>query len=350
MASTTGGQRSGRSSKQGRGGSGGSKQRSQGGKKQQGQQQRSQEGKQRQQQKSAMEVSVAATLKRLEKQDPGLRQVLREAYGYAVFPQVGKAALVVGGAFGRGLLFEEGKPVGHVTIGQTTIGVQIGGDTFDEVVVFENEQSLERFKRGRLAFAANASAVLIKAGAAATSNFEKGVKTFVYSEGGMLLEAAIGGQKFRFKPMGEEQEQSGGDGSEESGKGGIAGRALGGITSAASATGGAMRSAVSGAAGAARGAGGLAKTAVAGAGRAAKGAATKTAGAAKKHPVAATLIGTGIATGLAIAATRAIRNRRGGSAGKGKGQSGRSSSGKSGGGSSARRSSTSNGATAGSRR
>jgi hypothetical protein len=156
----------------------------------------------------SMRKEVNATLNRLEKKDPGLKQLLQDAYGYAVFPSVGKAAVVIGGAYGKGMVFEKGKPIGYATLGQTTIGVQIGGDTFSEVVVFESKETLDRFKKGKFSFAANASAVLVKAGASATANFEKGAAAFAYSSGGMLLEAAIGGQKFKFKPLGEEEQES----------------------------------------------------------------------------------------------------------------------------------------------
>lgn len=154
-----------------------------------------------------LEREAAATLKRLQSIDPGLKQLLAEAYGYVVFPKVGKAALVIGGAYGRGAVFERGKLIGFATIGQTTIGVQIGGDTFTELLVFENKEALERFKHGRLTFAASASAVLVKAGAAATADYEKGVSAFAYADGGMLLEAAIGGQKLRFKPVSPDDKQ-----------------------------------------------------------------------------------------------------------------------------------------------
>src|SRR5436309_2104135 len=82
-----------------------------------------------------LDKQVAATLKRLQTRDPGLKQLLRDAFGYAVFPSVGKAALVIGGAYGRGQVFQRGKLVGYATIGQTTIGVQIGGDTFSEIIL-----------------------------------------------------------------------------------------------------------------------------------------------------------------------------------------------------------------------
>jgi lipid-binding SYLF domain-containing protein len=157
--------------------------------------------------KPSIHEEVIGTLEHLEAEDPGLKQVLKKAYGYAIFPSVGKAALVLGGAYGRGEVYERGKLIGYATIAQTTIGVQIGGDTFSEVIAFESKQSLDRFKNGRFAFAANASAVLIKAGAGGSANYEKGVKVFAYAEGGMLLEAAIGGQRFKFKPMDEQASQ-----------------------------------------------------------------------------------------------------------------------------------------------
>lgn len=158
-------------------------------------------------QNSSIVDQVNATLKRLEEKDPGLKQMLKKSYGYAVFPSVGKASLVVGGAYGKGAVFEKGKMIGYATMGQTTIGVQVGGDTFSEVIAFENKEALERFKKGKVHFAANASAVLVKAGASGTSDYEKGVMARAYSRGGLLLELAVGGQKFKFKPKGDEQEQ-----------------------------------------------------------------------------------------------------------------------------------------------
>jgi lipid-binding SYLF domain-containing protein len=143
---------------------------------------------------------VQAVLKRLQAEDPGLKELLEKAHAYAVFPSVGKAAAVIGGAFGKGEVFERGSLIGYAGLAQLTLGVQVGGDTFSEIIAFENKQALGRFKEGRWTFAANASAVLVKAGAAASVNYEKGAAVFVYSEGGMLLEAAIGTQKFFFRP------------------------------------------------------------------------------------------------------------------------------------------------------
>jgi lipid-binding SYLF domain-containing protein len=143
---------------------------------------------------------VQATVKRMAAEDPGLGRLLERAYGYAVFPSVGKAGAVVGGAFGKGEVFEKGRLVGYAGLVQVTVGVQIGGDTFSQIIAFESKEALDRFKRGRTAFAANASAVLVKAGAAKSARFEAGATVFISTEGGMMLEAAIGAQKFVFKP------------------------------------------------------------------------------------------------------------------------------------------------------
>lgn len=147
-----------------------------------------------------LDRDVRATVRRLAAHDRGLAERIKSAYGYAVFPSVGKAAAVVGGAFGKGEVFQEGELVGYAAVAQLTIGVQIGGDTFSELILFENEPTLNRFKQGKVSFAAGASAVLLKAGAAAAANYEDGAAVFVHSDGGMMLEAAIGGQKFFYRP------------------------------------------------------------------------------------------------------------------------------------------------------
>ena len=249
--------------------------------------------KQQQQKTQApMARRVEATLNRLEKKDPGLREFLKKAHGYAVFPAVGKASLVVGGAHGHGGVFERGKFIGHATLSQITLGVQLGGDTFTEILAFHDKGSLDRFKKGHMTFTASASAVLVKAGASATSNF-KGVTAHAYSSGGMLLELAIGGQKFTFKPLGDKQggpsedgggkgqsqrggedEEAEGEGEDEQGEGGGLGQVLSNA-----------RSAVDGV----------------------RGAASKVGDLAREHPVAATLIGAGLTTGLAFLVVRAMR-------------------------------------------
>src|SRR3954468_4138192 len=86
--------------------------------------------------------------------DPGLRPLLAKAHAYAVFPSVGKAAAVLGAAFGMGEGFQKESVIGYAAVAQLTVGVQIGGETFSEIVVFENKAALDRFKQGKTAFAA----------------------------------------------------------------------------------------------------------------------------------------------------------------------------------------------------
>jgi len=161
-------------------------------------------------QNRALHADVEAKLKEFKSEDPGLGQLLKDAHGYAVFPEVGKASLVVGGSYGQGEVYEEKKLIGYATMSQFTVGVQVGGDTFSELILFESKEALDRFKSGKVEFAANASAVLVRAGTAKVNDYEQGVKTLAMSSGGMLLEAAIGGQKFTFKSA-SEAEQSGGE-------------------------------------------------------------------------------------------------------------------------------------------
>src|SRR5688572_31035768 len=106
---------------------------------------------------------VQATLKRLYALDPGLEQFLKKSHAYAVFPSVGRAAAVVGGAFGKGEVFQRDQLVGYAAIAQLTVGVQLGGETLIQVIAFESKDVFNRFKQGKLAFAANASAALVKA-------------------------------------------------------------------------------------------------------------------------------------------------------------------------------------------
>src|SRR4051812_33268713 len=89
---------------------------------------------------------VQAALQRLQEQDPGLKQALDDAYAYVVFPSIGKASAVIGGAFGKGEVFQKGQLIGYAGMAQFTLGVQVGGDTFDQIIAFENKQALDRFK------------------------------------------------------------------------------------------------------------------------------------------------------------------------------------------------------------
>lgn len=143
---------------------------------------------------------TSATIQRFKAKDPGIERFFRSAYGYAVFPTVGKGAVGVGGAYGKGQVYEQGKAIGKTELVQLTIGFQWGGQAYSELIFFENREALERFKAGNLKFSAQASAVAITAGASATAAYENGVAVFTMTRGGLMYEASIGGQGFTFEP------------------------------------------------------------------------------------------------------------------------------------------------------
>lgn len=150
--------------------------------------------------KSTLSANTDAALVSFKNADPSLAEVLNKSAGYVVFPEVGKAGFVIGGANGRGELYQNGVKVGYADISQATIGLQAGAQTFSELIVFLTSEQLEKFKTGKFEFAANVSAVAAKAGAAATADYSKGAVAFTQTKGGLMAEAAIGGQKFNYKP------------------------------------------------------------------------------------------------------------------------------------------------------
>jgi lipid-binding SYLF domain-containing protein len=126
---------------------------------------------------------------------------LGSASGYAVFPTIAKGGLIVGGAGGDGVLFVGGKPVGTANMGQASIGLQLGGQTYSEIIFFENPSTLSDFKNNHFQLDAQATAVAISAGASADANYTRGVAVFTMTKAGLMYEASVGGQKFTFHPF-----------------------------------------------------------------------------------------------------------------------------------------------------
>ena len=137
------------------------------------------------------------TLRKFDRRDPSLRQTIDRAAGYAVFPSVGKGGLGVGGAYGRGVVYENGQMTGFCDLSQASIGFQAGGQDYAEVLVFKDRDALNKFKQGTYALSADASAVAIKPGASAQAEFKHGVAVFTATNAGLMYEAAVAGQKFR---------------------------------------------------------------------------------------------------------------------------------------------------------
>lgn len=149
-------------------------------------------------QKTALKDEAQATITRMEAQDSTLADRINNAYGYAVFPEVGQAAVGIGGSSGKGIVYKGGQRVGHVTLSQASLGPQVGGDTFAELIIFQDEHALNRLMNNSIEFGADANATFVKAGAAGAANFANGVQVYVMPKGGLMAGAAINGQKFHY--------------------------------------------------------------------------------------------------------------------------------------------------------
>lgn len=141
------------------------------------------------------------TVSAFKKSDPSLTKFFDDAYGYVVFPSIGKGAVGIGGAYDDdGVVFRGGKAVGDATLSQGTIGFQLGGQVYSEIIFFATEHAFNDFTNGNLEFSAQASAVAADKGAAANADYEAGVAVFTQAKGGLMYEASIGGQKFSYSP------------------------------------------------------------------------------------------------------------------------------------------------------
>ena len=128
-----------------------------------------------------------------------LKPYFKKARGYAVFPNIGKAGIGIGGARGKGEVFEKDEVIGSTTVTQLSIGLQLGGQAFSQIIFFKDKKDLERFTQGNFEFGASASAALITEGANASADYSDGVAVLTFSKGGLMYEASIGGQKFSFQ-------------------------------------------------------------------------------------------------------------------------------------------------------
>jgi len=149
------------------------------------------------------------------KKSPQVESLFSNAYGYAIFPTIGKGGIVVGGAYGEGQVYKNGQKMGSTAMTQATLGFQLGGQAFSEVIFFEDERAYNKFIDDGFEFGAQASAIAITLGAQAQlstsgttagagkkkqyGNYVDGIATFTYAIGGLMYEASIGGQKFSYE-------------------------------------------------------------------------------------------------------------------------------------------------------
>ena len=130
-----------------------------------------------------------------------MKKFFSEAYGYVIYPNVGKGAVGIGGASGNGVVWEQGQMIGMAKLTQVSIGFQWGGQAYREVIFFETKDDMDRFKKNKVELAAQASAIAVTAGASADAKYVDGVMVYTMRKGGLMYEASVGGQKFKFNPF-----------------------------------------------------------------------------------------------------------------------------------------------------
>jgi len=138
-------------------------------------------------------------LNRFKKNDPSLERFFDKAYGYVIFPTVGKGGIGIGGAYGKGVVYSGGKRIGFSSLKQVTIGFQFGGQAYSELIFFKDKATLDRFKSDKIEFDAQVSAVAVTTGASANVDYSSGVAVFTLAKGGLMYEATVGGQHFSFE-------------------------------------------------------------------------------------------------------------------------------------------------------
>lgn len=149
-------------------------------------------------QRAELQTDAQQTVASMTARDPGLRTLLDQSAGYIVFPAVKQGGFVVGGAGGKGVLFEKGRPIGYAEMTQASVGAQIGGQKYSEIVVIRDKWALDRVRASNIDLGAQASAVILRAGAAAATRFnESGLAVFVEPTAGAMVNASLTGQRVR---------------------------------------------------------------------------------------------------------------------------------------------------------
>ncbi len=148
-------------------------------------------------------ADVKKAIQAFEAKDPSIKERFKSAHGYAVFPDLDKGGIVLAAGGGDGHVFERGKMIGSAKVTQITVGATVGAQKYSEVIFFKDKAALDRFRANKLEFDANASAVASKKGASAAADYREGVAVFTMAKEGMMVEAAVGGQKFTFTPAGK---------------------------------------------------------------------------------------------------------------------------------------------------
>ena len=149
----------------------------------------------------ALDDQVKDAIQLFKSDSTNVAKLFDTAYGYAVLPSVGKGAVGIGSAAGAGEVFEQGKLIGTCKMTQVTVGAQLGGQEYAEVIFFETKGALEGMKVNEWAMSAGVNAVAAAESASADAKYKNGVQVFTIAKSGLMFEASVGGQKFRFTPL-----------------------------------------------------------------------------------------------------------------------------------------------------
>ena len=151
--------------------------------------------------RAELQTKAEHTLAQFRNSDPSIAEHMKSAYGMAVFPTVGKGGAVVGGAGGRGIVYEKGRPIGYTTMSQGTVGLQLGAQTYSQLILFESADDLHRFTKEEWTMSAQATAVAASSGVGKAAKYHEGVLVYVLNQEGLMGEASVGGQKFEYAEM-----------------------------------------------------------------------------------------------------------------------------------------------------
>jgi lipid-binding SYLF domain-containing protein len=171
---------------------------------------------------AAAEVEDYSSTINVFRESPAVAKFFENSYGYVVFPTIGKAGYVIGGSYGKGQVYRDGKVTGKSTVVEGSIGFQIGAEAFSEIIFFEDKRAYDEFTSGNFEFDATAQAVAITAGAQAQAgttgasagasagpksgvqaetDYVNGMAIFIHSKAGLMVEVSVGGQKFTYQPL-----------------------------------------------------------------------------------------------------------------------------------------------------
>ncbi len=145
--------------------------------------------------KNVLSAQVDEAISVFKNRDPEIQRFFDKSYGYAVFPKVFKGAFLVGGAYGKGKVYEQNKMIGYSDLSQATLGFSFGGEYFREIVFFREKEDLDKFKAEEYTFSAQVTGVAIKSGVAAKADYRDGMAVFITADKGLMVDASLGGQK-----------------------------------------------------------------------------------------------------------------------------------------------------------